>query len=66
MKGRRVRRDRGGRPYFEVALAAETAGLGYYERTFVSASDPEIKVPTEQFIADERGHMTALQMSLAL
>jgi rubrerythrin len=65
MKGRRVRRDRG-RPYFEVALAAETAGLENYESTFVSASDPEIEVLAETFVDDERGQVTALQKSLAM
>lgn len=49
----------------EIALAAETAGLDYYQGVLDATSDPEIKVLAKQFIEEETGHVTALQKSIA-
>ncbi len=49
----------------EIALAAETAGLEYYQRVLDTTEDPEIKVLARQFIEEETGHVTALQKSIA-
>ncbi len=49
----------------EIALAAETAGLEYYKNILDTTSDPEIKILAKQFIEEERGHVAALEKSIA-
>jgi rubrerythrin len=49
----------------EIALAAETAGLDYYQSVLDGTNDPEIKVLAKEFVAEETGHVTALQKSIA-
>jgi rubrerythrin len=49
----------------EIALAAETAGLEYYQNILDNTDDPEIKVLAKQFIEEESGHVTALKKSIA-
>jgi rubrerythrin len=49
----------------EIALAAETAGLEYYKAVLDGSDDPEIKVLAKQFVEEEKGHVIALQKSIA-
>ncbi len=50
----------------EVALAAESAGLAYYQQILAETTDPEIRRFAEEFVAEEGQHVTELQRWLAL
>lgn len=50
----------------EIALAAETAGLEYYQNILETTADPEIKILAGQFIEEESGHVAALEKSIML
>jgi hypothetical protein len=50
----------------EIAFSAESAGLEYYRTIFETTADPEIKILAKQFVEEEKGHVTALQKTIAL
>jgi rubrerythrin len=50
----------------EIALSAESAGLEYYRSISETTTDPEIKILAKQFVEEEKGHVTALQKTIAL
>ncbi|MGA8171694.1 MAG: ferritin family protein [Methylocystis sp.] len=49
----------------EIALAAETAGLEYYQGVLDTTSDPEIKALAAEFVAEERDHVAELKKWIA-
>jgi rubrerythrin len=49
----------------EIALAAETAGLEYYQKILDTTADPEIKALATEFVAEEQTHVTELNRWIA-
>jgi len=45
----------------QIALAAETAGLAYYQSVFDTTTDPEIKVLAKEFVEEESAHVAELE-----
>ena len=45
----------------QVALAAEQAGLAYYQSILESTRDPEIRVLAQEFVDEETMHVRELQ-----
>lgn len=49
-----------------LAIAAETSGVAYYDEVARTATEPEIRALAEEFAAEERGHVLALERFLGL
>jgi rubrerythrin len=49
----------------EIALAAEKAGLGFYQAVFETTDDPEIKVMAAEFVKEESEHVAELKKWIA-
>ena len=45
----------------QVALAAETAGLDYYQSVLDSTADPEIRMLAAEFVDEEKQHVAELE-----
>lgn len=50
----------------EVALAAESAGLSFYQGILDSTNDPEIRRFAQEFVSEEAQHVAELERWLAL
>lgn len=50
----------------QVALAAESAGLAFYQSVLDSTSDPEVRVLAKEFVEEETQHVAELQRWLVL
>lgn len=48
-----------------IALAAETAGLDYYQSVFDTTDDPETKTLAREFVEEEQGHVAELHKWIA-
>ena len=49
----------------EIALAAEQAGLGFYQSVLDSTDDPEIMVLAREFVKEESDHVAELKKWIA-
>jgi rubrerythrin len=48
-----------------IALDAERAGYAYYKKVLDTTDDPEIKILAQEFVDEERGHVTELEKWVA-
>jgi rubrerythrin len=48
-----------------IALAAETAGLDYYQSVHDTTDDPETKILANEFVEEERDHIRELRKWIA-
>jgi rubrerythrin len=49
----------------EIALAAEMAGLAYYQSVHDATDDPETKILAAEFVEEERDHISELRKWIA-
>lgn len=55
----------GRREALTIALAAEQAGLDYYQSVLDATDDPEIKILAAEFVTEESEHVVELQKWIA-
>lgn len=48
-----------------IALDAERAGFAYYKKVLDTTDDPEIRALAQEFVDEERGHVTELEKWVA-